>query len=134
MSDRLLFLLLNVSSRLLLYSIWYGEELYLSDLKNIFGTWDCSTLHGFIAFVSCYCLIRLENTLIRGVLSISFPEYLLKVKSFAMYRCSVESQCESEHANLIDKHARLICGKQVRFVFWTLDLSIWTSNKLPKQG
>ena len=49
-------------------------------------------------------LIRLENTLIRGVLSVSFPEDLLKIKGFAMYRCSVElgqSQSESEHASLI---------------------------------
>ena len=42
-------------------------------------------------------LIRLENTLIREVLSVSFPEYLLKIKSFAMYRCSVDKkqlQCD----------------------------------------
>ena len=55
-------------------------------------------------------LIRLENTLFRGVSSVSFPEYLLKIESFAMYRCSDElsvrcdaqSQSKSEHANLID--------------------------------
>ena len=61
-------------------------------------------------------LILLENTLIRGVLSVSFSEYLLKIKSFAMYRCLVElsvrydgqSQSESEHVCLIDEHACLI--------------------------
>ena len=61
-------------------------------------------------------LILLENTLIRGVLSVSFSEYLLKIKSFAMYRCLVElsvrydgqSQSESEHVSLIDEHDCLI--------------------------
>ena len=41
---------------------------------------------------------------------------LLMIKSFAMYRCSVElsvrydelSQSEREHASLIDEHTRLI--------------------------
>ena len=54
--------------------------------------------------------------MIQGVLSISFPEYLLKIKSFAMYCCSVElsvrydreSQSESECVSLIDEHTCLI--------------------------
>ena len=69
-------------------------------------------------------MIRLENTLIRRVLSVRFPEYLLKIKSFAMYRWSVklsvrydgQSQSESEHASLINEHARL-WQTRVRFVF-----------------
>ena len=45
-------------------------------------------------------------------MSVSFPQHLLKIKSFAMYRCSVElsvrydeqSQSQSEHAGLIHEH------------------------------
>ena len=45
-----------------------------------------------------------------------FPELLLMIKSFAMYRSSVElsvrydelSQSEREHASLIDEYTRLI--------------------------
>ena len=51
-----------------------------------------------------------------------------------MYRCSVElsvqydgqSQTESEHASLIDEHDLLnSVAKQIRFVFWTLDSTVW---------
>ena len=76
-------------------------------------------------------LIWLENMPIRRVSSVSFPEYLLKIKSFAMYHCSVElsvrydGQSQSEHANFIDEHARVIlcqtgsiCVLNTRFEHW----------------
>ena len=76
-------------------------------------------------------LIRLENTPSRRVSSVSFLEYLLKITSFAMYHCSVElsvrydGQSQSEHANFIDEHARVIlcqtgsiCVLNTRFEHW----------------
>ena len=68
-------------------------------------------------------LIQLENTPIRRVSSVSFSEYLLKIKSSAMYCCWVElsvrydGQSQSEHASLIDEHTRLIVPNRFDLCF-----------------